>query len=297
MKSLTHKICRVTFAVSLLSGLAACNKQRIMSPQADVAAANKIESSFSAISVTNEKSDSANSDLHLDHEHIQLQTSALEKEFLLQISLIAQPTAAMSSGLKSRVVAFRRRGDKVFLLEATKGHTVTDDLPQSLVLAEMQILSENENSIVIDFNKGMSQLLVAGEWRASDLDSKEYNAEESFASVPLRFSFIESASMQANHLEIRQIAQAVSKEGTATPVEIKYYLSPYLPAKDFEPTQSLGNFERFGFFEAAPLKRLNEEDIIYATKFNKKNTVVYACLLYTSPSPRDVEESRMPSSA
>ena len=25
--------------------------------------------------------------------------------------------------------------------------------------------------------------------------------------------------------------------------------------------------------------------------------MVYACLLYTSPSPRDVEESRMPSSA
>ena len=26
-------------------------------------------------------------------------------------------------------------------------------------------------------------------------------------------------------------------------------------------------------------------------------TVSYGCLLYTSPSPRDVEESRMPSSA
>ena len=26
-------------------------------------------------------------------------------------------------------------------------------------------------------------------------------------------------------------------------------------------------------------------------------TVIEACLLYTSPSPRDVEESRMPSSA
>ena len=25
--------------------------------------------------------------------------------------------------------------------------------------------------------------------------------------------------------------------------------------------------------------------------------IVYSCLLYTSPSPRDVEESRMPSSA
>ena len=28
-----------------------------------------------------------------------------------------------------------------------------------------------------------------------------------------------------------------------------------------------------------------------------KPTMYYACLLYTSPSPRDVEESRMPSSA
>ena len=28
-----------------------------------------------------------------------------------------------------------------------------------------------------------------------------------------------------------------------------------------------------------------------------QNTVPYICLLYTSPSPRDVEESRMPSSA
>ena len=29
----------------------------------------------------------------------------------------------------------------------------------------------------------------------------------------------------------------------------------------------------------------------------RANTVVQACLLYTSPSPRDAHESRMPSSA
>ena len=28
-----------------------------------------------------------------------------------------------------------------------------------------------------------------------------------------------------------------------------------------------------------------------------ENRIIYTCLLYTSPSPRDVEESRMPSSA
>ena len=34
---------------------------------------------------------------------------------------------------------------------------------------------------------------------------------------------------------------------------------------------------------------------IMDTLFDDKNS--YVCLLYTSPSPRDVEESRMPSSA
>ena len=32
-------------------------------------------------------------------------------------------------------------------------------------------------------------------------------------------------------------------------------------------------------------------------KFNGKEVITWSCLLYTSPSPRDVEESRMPSSA
>ena len=32
-------------------------------------------------------------------------------------------------------------------------------------------------------------------------------------------------------------------------------------------------------------------------KVNMPLAILYTCLLYTSPSPRDVEESRMPSSA
>ena len=32
-------------------------------------------------------------------------------------------------------------------------------------------------------------------------------------------------------------------------------------------------------------------------KYDYEGSMIYDCLLYTSPSPRDVEESRMPSSA
>ena len=42
----------------------------------------------------------------------------------------------------------------------------------------------------------------------------------------------------------------------------------------------------------AAVEKFNEADFM-----GRKLTVNEACLLYTSPSPRDVEESRMPSSA
>ena len=39
-------------------------------------------------------------------------------------------------------------------------------------------------------------------------------------------------------------------------------------------------------------------DIIVKSDFYRKDhQIIFDCLLYTSPSPRDVEESRMPSSA
>ena len=49
------------------------------------------------------------------------------------------------------------------------------------------------------------------------------------------------------------------------------------------------------------IKPLNESKIVsyrnYEHEFYKKLWLLNGCLLYTSPSPRDVEESRMPSSA
>ena len=41
----------------------------------------------------------------------------------------------------------------------------------------------------------------------------------------------------------------------------------------------------------------NDNIVKVVENYVKKGSTVYICLLYTSPSPRDVEESRMPSSA
>ena len=41
----------------------------------------------------------------------------------------------------------------------------------------------------------------------------------------------------------------------------------------------------------------NSEIVQNASKDEELRSLIASCLLYTSPSPRDVEESRMPSSA
>ena len=51
------------------------------------------------------------------------------------------------------------------------------------------------------------------------------------------------------------------------------------------------------FFSALSISEVFEDYISNEKTKYVANRLLYICLLYTSPSPRDVEESRMPSSA
>ena len=48
---------------------------------------------------------------------------------------------------------------------------------------------------------------------------------------------------------------------------------------------------------AAQIAKLSSNELPYPPQDAVVEAITRACLLYTSPSPRDVEESRMPSSA
>jgi hypothetical protein len=289
MNYFVKKVTGPILFVTLFGNLVACSKQSSTQSLVNVMAANNIEGSLNPILVKETPtSTSSTEDLHLDHERVQLKISALEKEFLLQISFIEQPSVAMGSALKSRVVAFRRRGDKVYMLEATQGHSISKDLPQNLVLAEMPILSDDGTNLVIDFNKGMANIMIAGEWRASDLDGRDYNSKTEFSSIPLQFSYIEEANIEKNHLVIRQVAQAIVGKNEVMPVEIKYYLSPYRPTVGFERSQTNGDFDRMGFFETAPIQRINQDNITYAIKFNKSSPIEYAI---SSNTPEEYKQA------
>ena len=82
----------------------------------------------------------------------------------------------------------------------------------------------------------------------------------------------------------------------------EYGVMNYVTAfSDAKITKALITTFKYAFI-TVPLKLVFALFIAYILNFkiacvNLFRTVYYICLLYTSPSPRDVEESRMPSSA
>lgn len=217
-----------------------------------------------------------------DRARIRINKEALEKEFLWHASLINQIPAPQFSGLKSRIVAFRQRSDTLYLLEAAHGHTVTHDLPQTLILAAFPIVYQDDTVIEFDFNRGMSELFIAGDWRASDFEGATHQGNSEFISVPVRHSYIERAELTKNNelLIVQHAVLTVNPLGmnnTNTAIVARHYFSPYAPNANYKPAPT-ADFDRMGFFEVAPLLLEGSQVQVYASRFdpNPQKAITYA---------------------
>lgn len=231
----------------------------------DVAASPKISDSFLVETSTD------------GSPKIWIEKDALEKEFLFQGSFIMQHFPPIGQAMRSRIVSFRKHGEKLYLLEATQGHTVTRDLPQSFLLAEFPILEEIPERIAFDFNSGMRNIFIADDFWVRDYQGTDYRPD--FKMLKGGFSYLENASLHShNQLAISQLVQLSGIFGFLedhSTIGVKYYLSPYQPDPGFEPTLST-NLDRVGFFEVAPELGLDGNTRIRAVKFNSRKPIVFA---------------------
>ena len=212
------------------------------------------------------------------HYRISIARTSLEKEFLLQGSLTSQPVAAMSKGLKSRIIAFRERAGVLYMLEATQGHSVTSDLPQNLILTSFPIVESTSSRITFDFNAGMKNLFTFGDWHAEDFSGTGYDARGTFTAARVAESYIEKAKItDKNQLMIRQVAQLrAPATDVLSLVEAKYYISPYRPDPTYAPLRSTHDFDNFGFFNAAPLLMKGGATAVNVTRFHPGKPIVFA---------------------
>lgn len=223
---------------------------------------------------------------NVDRAKITIQKSALEKEFLLQTSLLQQQMLPGFSGMQSRIVFFRQIEKKIYMIEASKGLLLPKDYPQTLPLAEFEVVDETTATITFDFNRGMSRLFVAGDWRARDVGQTA-----NYRSIPVAFSYISQARLTTNNqIEIRQIALLnvpSNNSMTNVPVEVAYYLTPYAPNPGFVPTIAPDDLDRMGFFEVA--SQFNEDGgpTSFAAKMDINKPIVYAISANTPSDYKD----------
>ncbi|OFZ19351.1 MAG: hypothetical protein A2Z20_01820 [Bdellovibrionales bacterium RBG_16_40_8] len=224
---------------------------------------------------------------------IRINKAALDKEFIWHAELLAQLGVPKFSGLKSRIVLFRQYENSIFMLESPEGHYVTKDFSQTIVLTQFPITNEDTQSIEFDFNKGMSEIFTAAEWRASDLGGENYPGITDFTSTPVRHSFLEKVEFtEQNELVIFQHAELTIANSDFrrqnTPISVRHYISPYKPNTEYKPIIT-ANFDRMGFFEIAP--RLSEGSVtkIFATRFDpaQNKSIVYAISANTPAEFKD----------
>lgn len=192
-----------------------------------------------------------------------------EAEFLIHASLIPQIPVASSTGLKSRVVKFKLENDSVMVYESTNGHTISPSTPQVIHLAKLPLIHSGKDEITVDLNKGLSDIFVNEEWRASDFDGTDYSMDKNFKKIKVDESIIKNIRFvdEKNYLVINQTVSTTSNEVKSTS-EIVYYITPYTKNDGFKPFDKKQNFERFGYFQSAPYQLENSVAKSFATKFD-----------------------------
>lgn len=264
----------------MTSALVACAKksENTFSSKPEVKAPDAIQDSFSAVTISD--STETKTPEPVNSRFVKIFKGSLEKEFLLQVGVIPQVgPAATGHSLRSRIVSFRHKGDHLYMLEATQGHALSDELPQTLLLAEFPIIEETKGALTFDFNKGMQQIFMTSDWKASDFEGSGQNSEMEV--VKTKFSYLSRAEIVNNALVLHQIAnidvpnlnKRVFESDTH---ELRYYLSPYRANEGFQPVESL-SFDRMGYFETAPLYRgADMSTVRYASKFDINKPIIFA---------------------
>lgn len=223
-----------------------------------------------------------------DNFHITIPRSALGREYLMSMSLIPQSLAATSRGLSGKIVQFELYHDAVDLYEASEGMVVTKDLPSRLLLASFPIVATNNNSVVIDFNRGMRRVFSQG-WYSTGAGFRP-SASETVEEVPESRVF--AVTETGGQLVIRQSVQSRSREfaqNVESRYEVRYFFMPYAKG-DYAPKEMPDHETRYARFWELP-GRVESESGRTTIKMGRFDLTQPVTFYYSANTPPDYVEA------
>ncbi|MGD0812651.1 MAG: zinc-dependent metalloprotease [Verrucomicrobiota bacterium] len=168
--------------------------------------------------------------------------AGLGKDYQFTASVIPQEWAATSTGLAGKIVRFELFPDAVDMYESTLGLLVTEDLPARRLLASFPIVRQDDQKVVVDFNKGMRRVFTQA-W----VSEGEFSIYERDQVLEVPESRVFDVRQDKDRLIIRQSVQARSREydeNLESRYEMRYFLSPYKRAA-FEGKEEESPFYRY----------------------------------------------------
>jgi hypothetical protein len=171
--------------------------------------------------------------------------SGFGKDYMFTASMIPQEEAATSHGLAGKIVRFEMYPDSVDMYESTQGLVVTEQLPARRLLASFPIVRQDEDRVVIDFNKGIRRVFTQS-WT----DGGMSGLEDHDTTLEVPESRVFEMKSEDGQLSIRQSVQTRSRESdqdVESQFEMRYFLSPYQPGNfaGKEPDKTDQRYTRF----------------------------------------------------
>jgi hypothetical protein len=207
---------------------------------------------------------------------IGIKKESLNKEFLIQASLITQAVIPRFENLRSRIVRFKKIDEFIYMIESPDGHSATSGFSQKFVITRFPVTSVEKDAVFFDFVEGMNKVFSAGDWHASDFSGEHYNG--SWDNLTIDVSYLEQRSFPDEEgIILEQVAQVNLKQqkgNTNIPVRVKYYIHPYHENKNFTSTKGT-DFKHMGFFEISPRLSSDGKTTRFASKFDHKKQIKF----------------------
>jgi hypothetical protein len=187
------------------------------------------------------------------------------------ISVLPSPTG---NALASKVVYFERRDSSLYLFEVLDGKLNTESLDTKRFLVEFPIIAEDENSLTINFKKGMNTIFYRRGMYSSDGGSSQE------LKIKVTNSFIDKVEHRGDYLFIDQfIHYEIPGTRDNGDWRIKYTFSSYKKNEDYLPKKS-SKQKKVGYFESHPMLNPNadnREDLktVNILRFDPKKKITY----------------------
>ncbi len=222
-----------------------------------------------------------------EHLLLAIPRAGFGKDYLFTASLIPQARAATSTGLAAKIVRFELYPDGVDMYESTKGLVVTEDLPARRLLASFSIVRQDDQQVVIDFNKGMRRVFTQAWTQGGGLD---WGERDRVLEVPEGRIF--EMRQEEGRLLIRQSVQARSRaedQNLEIRLEVRYFLTPYRQGncEAKEPNHTDMRYARF-FETEGQIEPVTGRVSSRIARFDLRQPVLF---YYSANTPADYVEA------